>query len=96
MIHRNAQPLSDILEEVLSTQHMKDKLNETTLIRIWPEVVGKNLADQTKNLYIKNGTLFIHVNSAIIRNELMLIRESLIKKLNTEVGANVIRQIVLR
>lgn len=96
MIRKNARSLSDVLQEVLDLQNLSTRLNETKLIEAWPDIVGKNVADQTKQLYIKNNTLFIHVKSAIVRNELMLMRDALTKKLNDHVGKTVIKNIILR
>ncbi len=96
MKRRNSQTLAEVLPHVLKVQHLDVRLNEVRLIKLWPEVVGKNLADQTENLYVKNGVLHLHVRSAIVRNELMLIRQSLVEKLNEAVGAPTVHDIVLR
>ncbi|MBP5170523.1 MAG: DUF721 domain-containing protein [Bacteroidales bacterium] len=96
MKRRNSQTLAEVLQQVLKTQHLDARLNEVRLIKLWPEVVGKSLAAQTENLYIKNGVLHLHVRSAIVRNELMLIRQSLVEKLNQAVGAQTVHDIVLR
>lgn len=96
MKRRNSQSLGEVLQQVLKTQHLDVRLNEVRLIRLWPEVVGKSLADQTEKLYIKNGVLYLHVRSAIVRNELMMIRQPLVEKLNEAVGAQTVHDIVLR
>lgn len=96
MKRRNSESLDQVLQQVLKEQHLDGKLTEIRLINHWPEIVGAQLAEQTEKLYIRNQTLFLHVKSAIVRNELMLMRPALIKKLNASVGTQVIRNIVLR
>lgn len=84
------------MNQVLREQHLDGPLNEMRLIEKWPEIVGAPLAAQTEKLYIKDHTLFLHVKSAIVRNELNLMRTPLIARLNKAVGNNVISNIVLR
>ncbi len=95
MRRKNTQSLAEVLSEVLKNQHLEGKLNETAAIRLWPEVVGKALAEHTNNLYFKNSVLHVHVKSAIIRNELMLIRPQLIKRLNEKIGSPAVKNLVL-
>ncbi len=96
MIRRNSEALDKVLQQVLKENHLDGKLSEVRLIRNWPEIIGPQLAAQTERLYIRNHVLYLHVKSAIVRNELMLMRPALIRKLNESVGTNAIRNIVLR
>ncbi len=96
MRRRNSESLDNVLQQVLKEQHLDGKLAEVRLIKNWADIVGPNLAAHTEKLYIRGGTLYLHVDSAIVRNELMLMRNSLVKKLNESVGLNCIRNIVCR
>jgi len=40
--------------------------------------------------------LHVHLNSSVVRNELLMLREVLREKLNSKAGSEVIRDIVLR
>ena len=48
------------------------------------------------NLYIRNQTLYVHLTSAALRQELMMGREKLVRALNQKVGATVITNIIFR
>ena len=65
------------------------------LLDAWPEILGP-AATYTSNLYIRNQTLYVHLTSAALRQELMMGREMLIRALNTKVGATVITNIIFR
>ena len=54
------------------------------------------IASYTSQLYIKNETLYVHLTSAPLRQELMMGRELLVRNLNKHVGATVIRNIIFR
>ena len=47
-------------------------------------------------IYIKNQTLYVHLTSAPLRQELMMGREMLVRTLNRHVGAQVIANIIIR
>ena len=89
------KPLKAAIEEFLDSFHLRDKLNEAKVIAAWEKVVGEMIAKNTRNLQIRNKVLFIRVDSAALRNELMFARSKIIFALNKEVGANVINDIVL-
>lgn len=96
MRRRNSETLDKVLQQVLKDNSLDGKLTEVRLINNWADIVGPQLAAQTEKLYIRNRILYLHVKSAIVRNELMLMRASLIKKLNESVGIDTIKNIVLR
>jgi len=96
MRRRNAQTLHDILEESLKSLNIDGKIFETRLITAFPEIVGSGIAAHTKNIYISKGTLYVQMDSAVIRNELQMMRQSLIDHLNKKVGHVTIRDIVFR
>lgn len=75
---------------------MNSKLKETQIIQAWPELMGAAVARSTQNIYIRNRTLFIYLNSAIIRNELFMMRNQLIRTMNNYVGASVIDNVLLK
>ena len=71
-------------------------MNEQRLLDAWPQILGPTIASYTQNLYIKNQTLYVHLTSAALRQELMMGREVLVRTLNQRVGATVITNIIFR
>ena len=96
MRRNRAEPIGDILRRVLRQQSLESPLNEQRLLDLWPKVLGPTMSKYTTNIYIRNQILYVHLSSAVLRQELMMGRELLLKKLNTEVGANVITNIIFR
>ena len=66
------------------------------LVNAWPEVVGPAIASYTDGLFVRNQTLFVHLTSSALRQELMMGRDLLVRNLNKHVGAQVITNIVFR
>ncbi len=88
--------ISEIISALLKEQGLEGKLEETRLISSWEEVLGRSVSKATKNLYIKDKVLFVQLNSSIVRSELMLIRDEIVKRLNERAGKAVIDRIVLK
>ncbi len=87
-----AEAVSDFIKEM----NLGDKLSEAGVINSWEEIVGKAISSRTTKIYIKDHVLFVHLNSSVVRNELLMLRETLRSKLNEKAGSEVIRDIVLR
>ena len=90
MRRNNAEQVGDVIRFFLRQQGLESPLNEYRLVQAWSDVVGPAMAQYTSNLYIKNQTLHVHLTSAVLRQELMMARELLVKNLNRQVGAQVI------
>ena len=60
------------------------------------EMIRKFFRQNTSNLYIKNQILYVHLTSSVLRQELMMGRDLLVKNLNKQVGAQVIVNIIFR
>lgn len=92
----NAENLGGVILQYLRETGLETPLNEHRLIQAWSPVLGLSVSRYTKELRIYNQVLFVTVSSAAMRNELMMRRTELVSRLNSQVGAQVITQIVLR
>jgi predicted nucleic acid-binding Zn ribbon protein len=90
------QNISEVISVLLQQNGLDEKLAEIRAIRSWEELLGKTVARYTRNLFIKDKTLYISLNSSIVRNEIMMIRDELIKRLNEKAGKQVIEKIVVK
>ena len=88
--------ISEIISSILKANGLEDKLAETRLIQSWEDLLGKSVARLTKGMYIKNRTLFVSLNSSVVRSELMMIKNDILIRLNEKAGKCVIDDIVLR
>ena len=95
MRRSNERPLKAVIEEFLDSFHLRDKINQAKVIEAWEGVVGEMVAKNTSQLHIRNKVLFVKVNSAALRNELLFARNKILNALNKEAGATVIEEIVL-
>ena len=96
MKRNNAQSIGELIRHYLRQESLETPLNEVRLIKAWPEVLGPAINSYTKELCIKNQVLYVHLSSAVLRQELMMGREILVRNLNAKVGAQVITNIIFR
>jgi Zn-ribbon-containing, possibly RNA-binding protein and truncated derivatives len=96
MKRNDAEAIGTLIRKYLRQECLEGPLNEQRLLNSWEEVLGSTIASYTKEMYIRNQTLIVHLTSASLRQELMMGRELLVKNLNKKVGAEVIIDIIFR
>ncbi len=92
----NTEHIGAVLLRYLRQEGLETPLNQYRLVDAWKEVVGPAITHYTSNLYIKNQTLYVHLTSSVLRQELMMARDMLVRNLNNKVGTRVIVDIVFR
>lgn len=88
--------IAEAMKDYIREMNLEGKLLEVNLINSWEETVGKAISSRTSKIYIKDHILFVHLSSSVVRNELLMLREALKKKLNEKAGSEVIKEIVLK
>lgn len=84
------------MQDYIKEMNLGDKLREVGVIESWESIVGKAIASRTSRVYIREGILYVHLKSSIVRNELSMLREALREKLNSQAGTELIKEIVLK
>lgn len=96
MRRKNTQTIGEVLNDYIGEMSMSRKLKESRIQQIWEELLGKNAASLTRKLNIKGGVLFVELNSSVLRNEILMMRETLLKGINEKAGEEIVNKIVLR
>ena len=90
------RPLGEVMKELIETYRLEGKLNEVKVVHSWEKVVGEMIARHTKDLYIRNGKLFVTIDSPALKNELTYSSSTIIEKLNNEAGCVVVEEIIFK
>lgn len=83
------------IEKWIDAMRLRKKFSESSIINAWPEIIGRPIANRTQNIYIRDRKLFIKVESAVVKNELALMRKQIVGRVNEHVGQVVVEEIVL-
>ncbi len=88
--------LGQILEKIFRDPKYRSYFIEGLISGVWNRAVGAQIAAVAKPLSYENGVLQVRVESAAWRNELSMMSEEIIQKLNQHIGRDEIIQIVFR
>jgi hypothetical protein len=90
----NDMSLKEAIEQMLQVYKIKRRFDETGVIAAWPQLVGKPVANRTRELFIRDKKLFLRIESSVIKNELMLMRTQIIDKINDEANGILVEEII--
>ena len=92
----NQNTVGELIKAFYEERKGPDYLDEVKIIKGWGDVVGPFIAQYTRDLYIKEGVLFVKITSDSLRNELSYSKSVLLKNLNNLVGREALTDIVFR
>ncbi len=92
----NQQSIGEVISQFLKEHQLDKKLKRNMVISEWEQIMGKVIANHTRKVYFADRCLFIELDSPALRQELLLQKSSLIKKINQEAGEELINDMVLK
>lgn len=91
-----ATKLDSALEQMFEAYKIKGKTNQTTIIALWEELMGKTIASRTTKMFFKGKVLYVELTSAPLKQELTLAKAKIMTLLTDKVGKDAIEDIVFR
>ena len=95
MPKHTSQSIGTLIAEFIRGTEAETALLERKVVSLWEDTLGTMVARYTDEIEVKNGTLFVHIHSAALRQQLFEQRHAIIKKLNDAAGAKVLTDIRL-
>lgn len=93
MERKEAQSLGDLLRQEIEENQQAFRFDEMEAIRVWPLVIGADLAARTTRPFIRKGVMTVRVPSAPLRQELNMMRSALARAVNAAVGSEVVAEL---
>ena len=90
-INANSISITDALVDFLRESGLEQTVMDRQIEEVWPQVMGETVQQLTRSVEVKNGMLYVRVNSAALKTQLFENRFELVRKLNEAVGAPAIR-----
>lgn len=88
--------VGEALPRTLKSLGISRRTREAQALWLWPQVVGSDLARETRALKLTGGTLWVTASSTPLAHQLHLERGGLIERLNLMIGAPAVREIRFR
>jgi hypothetical protein len=92
-----SKSVKTILDNMISgSNSLNSGLNNVKVQKIWEQTMGSNANSYTKEVNLKNKTLYISLSSSVLRQELSYGKQKIVDLINKEIGNEIITKIVLR
>lgn len=96
MERKEIKRIDSLLQQFLKSNKLEKGFAEYRLTKSWKDLLGVTVAKKTKELRIYKRTLYVTLHSSVVRNELEMIKDTLIPRLNEAAGMSVIDKIIFR
>ena len=89
----NEAPLKEVIDRWLKAYKLDGKMKEIEVLNAWPELMGTAVAHRTKEISIRNKTLYLKMESSVMRDELAHGKSIIIQRVNEHAGFEIINDI---
>ena len=93
MFRREVKSVADVLQQLLREEGLETPLQQKRLIDSWETVTGRIVARYTTEKFIQNQTLYVKIVNPALRQDLAMMRQQLVKRLNEQGGSFIISDI---
>jgi len=85
--------IGSVIDDVVTNLNIKSKLNISGIFNHWKEIVGMEISKKTRPKRLIRGILYVSVTTSTWANELSLMSNQLMGKINSYVGEEVVKGI---
>ena len=96
MKRTEAKNVGQIINDLLQKENLDVALDEHRASALWPQIVGDGINRYTISRSVRDGVMTVRLSSASLANELMLIRASIIQRINEALGREIIHEIIFK
>jgi hypothetical protein len=91
-----SKKLSEVILQVLREENLDINIMQQRAITLWSVLFGPTINKATRNVYMKERTLIVELQSSVVRQELSMMKNKIIAKFNSALGQEFIKEIVFR
>ena len=96
MERKEAKKIGSLLDEFVRANNLEKGLAEYRLMKAWHNLLGKGISRSTRKMYIRDRKLFVTLYSSVARDELSMMKDELLRRLNEASGRHTIDDIIFR
>lgn len=95
MRSKNDSTIQEALSLMMDSYKLKPKLDQTKIENKWEALMGTTIAKYTKQISLRNGKLFVVLESSPLKQDLVYGKAKILKILNKELGEDIIKEVVI-
>jgi predicted nucleic acid-binding Zn ribbon protein len=92
-LDKNQHLLGDLVNKLMKAYRLDGRMKEMDVIAAWPEMMGIAVANRTKSISVRNKTLYITMDSSVMRDELSYGKSIIIERVNQQAGCELITDV---
>ncbi len=93
MERHKSVPITNLLDAWLRQEGLETPLLQHRMIKSWPEVMGTTVAQYTGDIRIYGNVLRVQIKSPALRQNLLMMRTEIARKMNDHVKAQIIQEV---
>lgn len=93
---RETKTMKEAIDSFLKVNGLDSVYKEKQVLAKWEALVGKPIALRTDYVTVKEKTLYIEMNSSVMRDELFNRKSQLIDIINKEAGYEMVNSVFLK
>jgi hypothetical protein len=87
-------PIKNVVADMIDKFKLKSKFAEISIADAWRKTLGENVSKRTQKLVVKDRKIFVKLESAALKNEILMNKNLIISRLNQAIGENAIDELV--
>jgi hypothetical protein len=95
MSHRGEKTLKEVIEELIAAYGISNRLDEIDLRAWWLRTMGEDINALTSKIILRDKRLFLTIESAALKAELMMARGRLRTSINRQAGKRLVDEIII-
>jgi hypothetical protein len=88
--------IGDVLKEFMQANNLQKGMDKIDVRDAWKNLMGNGVNNYTREIMLKGTTLYVELTSAVLRQELSYGKSKIVSMINTELGREVVKDVVLR
>ncbi len=96
MQRTNSNRISLFIEQFIKEEGLAEGLKSVRVYKAWDNAVGPVFAAYTTSKFFNNGTFHCTFTSSMVRNQLFMMKDDIIARMNDELGAGTVTNLVLK
>jgi hypothetical protein len=92
----NESSISEVLQQFIQQNKLETGMDKIDVEQAWKDLMGNGVNSYTQEVILKGTTLYVKLNSAVLREELSYGKQKIIAMINEELKKEVVKEVVLR
>jgi len=87
--------MGEALSLWLDRYRLRRGTDETRVLQAWDELMGPSVVRQTTTKKVQNQILYVQLESAVVRKELLMVKSKIVSSINEHLGREAIKDVHL-